>query len=56
MKKINVIISAIAIIVLLSLTALSQAPITNIVSKISQVTPTIILRQTEELRIPLGGF
>lgn len=45
MKKIMVL--AVVIAVLLSITALSQAPITNIVSKTSQVTPTISLNETE---------
>lgn len=45
MKKIMVL--AVVMAVLLSITALSQAPITNVISKISQVTPTISLNETE---------
>src|SRR3989338_6358250 len=46
MKKM-IIALALVIGVLLSITALSQAPITSVVSKISQVTPTISLNETE---------
>jgi len=48
MKKINVILLAIVAAVLFSVAVFSQlAPITNIVSKINQITPTIKLEETE---------
>lgn len=48
MKKIKVFLLIIVIAVLLSITALSQLnPIINIKSKISQITPTINLEETE---------
>lgn len=48
MKKINIFTVMFVIAILLSIVALSQlSPITNIVSKINQVTPTISLEEKE---------
>ncbi len=48
MKKINIFAVMFVIAILLSIVALSQlSPITNIVSKINQITPTISLEEKE---------
>lgn len=48
MKKINLIVLVAVIVVLLSITALSQlSPLANIMSKVSQITPTINLEEND---------